>query len=31
MQELEAKLKQLPAWELATYPGELEVAGAPSP
>ena len=28
MQELDTKLKQLPAWELTTYPGELE-AGRP--
>ena len=29
MQELDAQLKQLPAWELATYPGELEAGGPP--
>ena len=29
MQELDAKCKQLPAWELATYPGELEAGGPP--
>ena len=29
MQELDAKLKQLPAWELAPYPVELEAGGSP--
>ena len=29
MQELDAKLKQLPAWELATYLGELEAGRSP--
>ena len=29
MQELDAKLKQLPAWEIATYPGVLEAGGPP--
>ena len=31
MQELDVKLKQLPAWELATYPGEWRLVGLPSP
>ena len=29
MQELDAKLRQLPALELATYPGELEAGRLP--
>ena len=29
MQKLDAKLKQLPAWELATYPEELEAGRSP--
>ena len=29
MQELDAKLKQLPVWELATYMGALETGGPP--
>ena len=29
MQEFDTKLKQLPAWELAIYLGELEAGGPP--
>ena len=29
MQELDAKLKKLPAWELATYPGMFEAGEHP--
>ena len=29
MQEFDTKLKQLPVWELAIYPGELGTGGPP--
>ena len=30
MQELSAQLQQLPEWEFALYPGELEAGGPPA-